>query len=286
MPNNPTTCHQKLIRDANLERDLVAFNLTQEEAEKIKITDFTFSLAETKEEKLAIDEYIKENEWLGTSGMRSKLKFAACYKGKLCGALIFTLPAAYSKMLGEDTKGKEILLARGACSSFTPVGLASCFIMWCIKYLVQTTDFRIFIGYSDPAAGEIGTIYQALNFYFLGQKFGTRYHLVDKRTGKAVSDRLFHIEESYKRYAKQAGIVWQNSWTNEKNNSMDWNNVPEDVANILKTMSKDDMASSERVEVDRKGKYVFVLGSDKAETRYLRKKFLELNNTEPYPKRG
>ena len=40
----------------------------------------------------------------------------------------------------------------------------------------------------------------------------------------------------------------------------------------------------EYIKVKPKGKYVFVLGKDKKETKALRRKFLELNKVYPYPK--
>jgi hypothetical protein len=40
----------------------------------------------------------------------------------------------------------------------------------------------------------------------------------------------------------------------------------------------------EKIKVKPKGKYAFVLGRDKRETKQLRKKFLELNKIYEYPK--
>ena len=39
--------------------------------------------------------------------------------------------------------------------------------------MVRNTDFRIFTAYSDPEAKELGTIYQAMNWTYLGQTSGT-----------------------------------------------------------------------------------------------------------------
>lgn len=41
---------------------------------------------------------------------------------------------------------------------------------------------------------------------------------------------------------------------------------------------------SEKIEFPSKHKYAFVLGRDKRETKQLRKKFLDMNKTYPYPK--
>lgn len=41
---------------------------------------------------------------------------------------------------------------------------------------------------------------------------------------------------------------------------------------------------AEKIVFPSKGKYAFVLGRDKRETKYLRNKFLSINKTFPYPK--
>jgi hypothetical protein len=41
--------------------------------------------------------------------------------------------------------------------------------------MVKNTDKRVFSGYSDPKANEVGIIYQACNFEYLGNNFGNYY---------------------------------------------------------------------------------------------------------------
>ena len=78
--------------------------------------------------------------------------------------------------------------------------------MWCIKYMVENTQYRLFTAYSDPAAKELGTIYQACNFYYLGQSFGGKAKYVNPYTGKLVSDRFFRQRTAYKKYANELGL--------------------------------------------------------------------------------
>ena len=80
------------------------------------------------------------------------------------------MPNAFSKLLGKNTNDLERLISRGACISWSPKNLGSAFLMWCLRWMVKNTDYRIFTAYSDPTARELGTIYQACNFYYLGQK--------------------------------------------------------------------------------------------------------------------
>ena len=46
--------------------------------------------------------------------------------------------------------------------------------MFSIKWMAKNTPFRAFTAYSDPEAKELGTIYQACNFYYIGQSSGSQ----------------------------------------------------------------------------------------------------------------
>ena len=41
------------------------------------------------------------------------------------------------------------------------------------NWMVKNTEFRLFEAYADPEAKELGTIYQACNFYYVGDNFGS-----------------------------------------------------------------------------------------------------------------
>ncbi len=80
------------------------------------------------------------------------------------------VPNAFSKLLGENTPNLERLISRGACISWSPKEIvASSLIMWLINWMGKNTTYRLFIAYSDPTALELGTVYQACNFYYLGK---------------------------------------------------------------------------------------------------------------------
>lgn len=250
--------------------------------EDIKISDFEFNFIESKNEKNNAVEFIKRYEWLGTITQYSTHYFGAYYKGVLGGVLIFSMPNAFSKLLGENTKNIERLISRGACASWTPKGLASSFLMWSIKYMVKNTPYRLFTAYSDPTAKELGTIYQACNFYYLGKQSGTNIRYINPYTGKIVSDRFFRQRTAYKKYAKELNIEWDKKW--EKATGMNWNNVPDEIEIKLRQFSKEKQNSSKKIEYPSKHKYAFVLGSSKIETKRLRKIFEERNKIYSYPK--
>ena len=252
------------------------------EIEDISIKDFEIRQITSKEDKQEAIEFIKRYEWLGTITQYSTHYFGAYYKGVLGGVTIFSMPNAFSKLLGEDTKNLERLVSRGACASWTPKGLASHFLMSSIRYMVATTQYRLFTAYSDPTAKELGTIYQSTNWYYLGQKSGTTTRYVNPYTGKVVSDRFFRQKTAYKKYAVELGIEWEKEWTGKS--GVNWELVPDEIEKQLRDYSKKKQSESKAIEYPNKHKYAYVLGRSKLETKRLRK-MLESNvKIYPYPK--
>ena len=97
-----------------------------------------------------------------------------------------------------------------------------------------------------------------------------------------ISDRQFRSRSFYKRYAKDLNIEWEKNWS--KGDKIYWENIPNDIEEKIRDYSKEMYKNAEKIEVPPKGKYAFVLGKNKRETKYLRKKFLELNKIYDFPK--
>ncbi len=275
-------CWQYDIRLNNLEQDIEESGLTEEEVNNLSVNDFIFVEVTDKEEQKKMAEFIKRHEWLGNLTQYTTHWFGAYYKGILAGVILMSLPNAFSKLLGENTRDMERLISRGACISWSPKNLASSLLMWSIRHMVKTTPFRLFTAYSDPSANELGTIYQACSFYYLGQKSGTVKRYINPYTGKVVSDRFFRQRSAYRRYAKELGIEWQKDWTSSTR--MLWDNIPDDIEEQLREMSREKQRTSRSIEYKPKHKYAFVLGENKKETKMLRNVFLERNKVFPYPK--
>lgn len=257
-------------------------NALNTNVEDIEIKDFIITPIITKDAKKEAVEFIKRYEWLGTITQYSTHYFGAYYKGILGGVTIFSMPNAFSKLLGDDTPTLERLVSRGACASWTPKGLASHFLMESIKQMVKTTQYRLFTAYSDPTAMELGTIYQSTNWYYLGQKSGTTTRYINPYTGKIVSDRFFRQKTAYKKFAQELGIEWQKEWTGKT--GVNWLLIPNDIEQQLRDYSKKKQGESQSIEYPNKHKYAYVLGRSKLETKRLRK-LLESNvKTYPYPK--
>jgi hypothetical protein len=284
-------CWQYDIRLNNRERDIQECGLTQEQIAKLSVTDFHFKPLVTKPQRDEATRFIERHEWLGNLSQFTTHWFGAYYhdpnqglvgKDIMAGVILMNMPNAFSKLLGEDTPKLERLISRGACISWSPKNLASSFLMWTIQWMVKNTDYRLFTAYSDPTAKEIGTIYQACNFYYLGNESGTTTRYINPYTGRIVSDRFFRVRSAYKKYAKELGIEWDKSWNNDQ--KMLWENMPKEIEVALREHSKKKQLSAKKVEFPSKHKYAYVLGRTKSETKALRKQFESRNETYPYPK--
>lgn len=274
-------CYQYQRRLDTYEEDKKKYNWTDEDIKNIELDEFIFRpiMGDKKE----ATNFIKRYEWLGTVGSYPTHWFGAYYNGILGGVIIMGMPNAFSKILGEKTKELERLIARGASASWCPMNLGSKFLMWCIKWMVNNTQYRLFTCYSDPQAKEKGSIYQALNFFYLGQKSGTSIRCVNPyNKDKIMTDRAFRSSAFYKRYAKDLGIVWQKNWNNK--HIILWENMPKEVSERLRKYSKEMYEKSEKIYFPNKHKYAFVLGKTKTESKKLRKIFMENNKIYPYPK--
>ena len=101
--------------------------------------------------------------------LRPTHRFTATFKGQLAGVVVMATPNSFSNLLGPDSRHQEKLISRGACISWSPKNLGSALVIFSVRCMAKHTAFRIFTAYSDTEARELGTIYQACNFIYLGQ---------------------------------------------------------------------------------------------------------------------
>lgn len=224
--------------------------------------------------------FIQRYEWLGTVGYSPKWVFTARIDGKLGAVVIISEPNAYTK----HTE-LEALISRGATASWTPKNLGSKMIMFSCNWMVKNTSKRVFFGYSDQSAGEVGIIYQACNFKYLGQHFGAKeqYTLLN---GKTVVGRYFRKTSTYKRYASELDIVWQKEWEKE-NRYMDIKAIPKEVMDKLKQRGVEERLASKKEAIQPKGKYVLFLGSSRKEKNKVSDMYQTIFKTYlTYPKRN
>jgi hypothetical protein len=262
-------CHQKLRRDATeLEDRAVGFNFN------LRPNDFTLCAEPLSPEHR---KFIERYEWLGTMGFGNRWAFTARHEGKLAGVVIIGTPNMPGKY-----KQYEALIQRGAAASWAPKNLNSKLVMFACNWMAQNTEKRLFVCYSDSEAGEIGTIYQACNFLYLGNKFGRKEGL-KLPGGKIVTARQFTRTSFMKKWAKELGIKFEKNWL-KPNGFQDKNSYPPEVREKLIARAREEIAKYPVVEVPPKGKYALILGRDKRELRALQKEIVL--KSYPYPKRS
>lgn len=275
-------CWQYDIRLNNFDIDIKESGLSIHDVPNIRVSDFDFKIIEDVKERKNLVKFINKHEWLGNISQYTTHWFGAYYNGILAGVILMNMPNSFSKIVGDDTKKLERLVSRGACISWSPKNLASKFLMWSIKYMVKNTRYRVFTAYSDPTAKELGTIYQACNWKYIGQTSGATKQYINPYTGGLVSDRAFRTRSFYKKYAQDLGIKWDSLWNSDQ--KMNWSIIPDDVEEQLRLMSKNIQKTAESYSFPKKHKYVYILGKDKREHKILIKLFGENTKEYNYPK--
>lgn len=262
------------IRLKKYDKDIIELGFSETDLKNMRVKDFDFAISD-KSDFEEIKQFIQRYEWLGTLPPYPTHYFTARYNGTLAGVLIYTMPNAFSKILGDNTKNLERLLARGASASWTPKNLASAFIAWSTNWLVMNTQYRLFTAYSDPMAKELGTVYQASNWLYLGQSSGSPFRYREPGSKKWVSDRKFRNVASFKRYARENKIPWLDDYSIKR--KMMWENMPEAIETFLRAEGKRKQAECEKSKVPPKHKYALVKGRNKTETKELMKLFEKYN---------
>ena len=194
------------------------------------------------------NEIIEEYEWLGCMPAMVKVCYGIFFENVCGGAVVFS--DEYAENLGVwdkyDFTGKIILLSRGACVHWAHKHSASRLISRAIKLL--PVKYKIITATTDELAGEIGTIYQACNFNYVGVMRKT-----DTRLGVSVNGKLYGSRS-----------IRQKIGTTKKEEILDM------------------FPNAEFIEQKSKSRYFFFRGT-KQEKKYHRAQIEKL--IKPYPKR-
>jgi len=171
MPRIEMKSHQKTIRESKhgIETDGLFGNSLWEHSDrsidKAEIREVSFDAA-----KVIIHDY----EWLGNMGT-TEYAFGIFWNNIMAGAVCFGRTAGtsvYSSVCGEQYKLHAITLCRGACVHWAHEHSASKLIATACRMMLGH-GYNIFIAYSDPQAGEVGTVYQASNWIYCGMTSAT-----------------------------------------------------------------------------------------------------------------
>ena len=144
---------------------------------------------------------IEQYEWLKSMPAVVRFAYGIFFDGRLGGAVI------YGDEPGENLgiwdrlgySGAIIALSRGACAYWTHPHSASKLIRASMKKL--PAKYKVITATVDGSAGEIGTIYQACGFDYVGVMSAGGRALI-RVNGKVVSERQ---GRSPRRHARRSG---------------------------------------------------------------------------------
>ena len=262
------TCHQRTIRDNTKTEDLLRLEPLLGDLSALKASQFV--LAQEPYAQCHRD-FIKRYEWLGNPGISIKWCFTARFNSELGGVVLLSEPYHPSEL--------EALIARGACAGWTPKNLGSRMVMFACRWMAENTQKRKFVAYADEEAGEVGQIYQACNFRFLGWK-NVKYGV--KADGGRISFQTFKRTSRMMPWLKSRGIELPASCFTAKG-FLHWSAIPQETKSAMYAYIAAQKAEISTVAI-RRGKYVMVQGATPAETRRLNSGFTA--PTFPYPKRA
>jgi len=169
MEENNKIAYQYKIRQEKSLTENLEFDYT-----KLTLKDTEIKLID----KITAKNIIIEYEWLKTIPLVTNYHFGLYFKINnkeyLGGVLIFSNDYAENTGVWKNYgfEDKILLLSRGVCLWWTPKNSASFFISKVCKWIKNNTKYRIITATVDPSAGEIGTIYQSLNWYYVGLMCG------------------------------------------------------------------------------------------------------------------
>ena len=193
--------HQRIIRE--------------EKATEIKLSLFN-TVPETIELKNAVvkrinyitaQKIIIEYEWIGSMPLPKSCRFMyGIYFDGICGGCVVYVEPS-TRQFNELYPRQAVQLNRGACVHWTPKNSASYLISRTIKDL-KKEGVKIIIAYCTQEAGEIGTIYQALGWDYVGNTTPSYTYYLD---GYWVSSRT--LADKVK-WAKNKSIEWVDKFRN------------------------------------------------------------------------
>jgi len=190
------SCHQYIRRLEKAEED--KHNLFGAWWEDI---DTAFAKAIVREiDIVTAKAVIEDYEWLRCMPAVIWHCYGIYFDNRACGGAVVFGPE-YSENLGVWDKygytDKLILLSRGACAHWTPRNTASYLISRAVKLLPR--KYKVVTATVDSLAGEIGTIYQACNFIYVGRMRATPTRSAWKLDGRLIGSRSMRAKLGHQR---------------------------------------------------------------------------------------
>jgi hypothetical protein len=196
----PSKCYQRHIREVH-----------GEQSSRLQISSLSGASVEAVSRAEA-EAVILKYEWLGTVGQGASAFYELKINGELLGVACFGVGGSREarNICGPEYISSAVCLMRGACVPWAPKNAASFLIRNACRQAHKDFGWKIFFAYSDPDAGEIGTVYQASNWYYLGQGVGRKAGTVHLNwiapNGTAITSRAISKRKLSKRDMFAAGF--------------------------------------------------------------------------------
>ena len=165
--SNKIIAHQYKIRERKRNEQI---NNLEFSLDDVSLKNTNVRQIERSEAKRIIEEY----EWLGYMPRYCNHFFGLFFNVNGVEHLggVVALQPEYGENMGVWDKygytNKIIQLSRGVCLWWTPKNSASYMISKVCDWLKSNTNYKVITATVDSNAGEIGTIYQSLNWYYVG----------------------------------------------------------------------------------------------------------------------
>ena len=116
---------------------------------------------------------IHKYEWLGTVGRAVLCVGLFSREEELIGVACFGWPCSPESrdICGKENRDLAICLERGACAHYAPPNAPS-FLISRACQIAAERGWPLVYAYADEDAGEIGAVYQACNWLYIGQGVG------------------------------------------------------------------------------------------------------------------
>jgi hypothetical protein len=183
----PSKCFQRHIRELVAEHD-----------PRAPLSDYKRAHVSQISNRLAAH-IIRRFEWLATMATDTRMSYglwpSASFHSSddLLGAVCFNKGANRAALEGVAPYESAMILARGACSMRAGRNGASFLISRACKIAARDHGITHFLAYSDPDAGERGTIYKALNWKCLGvAEQGIKISFVNPKSCERISSYDFN----------------------------------------------------------------------------------------------
>jgi uncharacterized C2H2 Zn-finger protein len=198
---NPSKCFQRYIREVYAEIDpresIVSLKRAGARVEKISRAEAEYLILRY--------EWLSEGKADNACGRGASAFYGLKIGDEIIGADVFGVGTSHEALniCGEKYIPQTVSLMRGCCVYFAPKNAPSFLTREAMRQASAAHGWNIFVAYADEDAGELGQIYHAVGWKYIGQGSGRpkgNVHLNwRKPDGTEVSSQTVHKKNLTKR---------------------------------------------------------------------------------------